>query len=137
MRALATVTSGPLSVLGQSLGTLQHSIGQLAVGGQADLCVFDVSGVADAGVAAGPCLTAEQVIGDPHVAARNMLVEIPRPEGGDPVLTPGNPIKASKLADGPEERMPWLGEHTDAVLAAELSLDDAALDDLRARHIIA
>jgi dihydroorotase len=41
MRALAVVTSGPLSVLGQSLGTLQHSIGQLAVGGQADLCLLD------------------------------------------------------------------------------------------------
>ena len=37
-------TSGPLSVLGESLGTLQHSIGQLAVGGQADLCVFDPNG---------------------------------------------------------------------------------------------
>jgi formyl-CoA transferase len=93
--------------------------------------------LADAGVAAGPCLTAQQVIDDPHVAARNMLVEIPRPEGGDPVLTPGNPIKASKLADGPEQRMPWLGEHTDAVLTAELGLDDAAIADLRARGIVA
>ncbi len=92
--------------------------------------------LADAGVAAGPCLTAPQVIEDPHVAARNMLVEIPRPEGGDPVLTPGNPIKLSKMADGPEERMPWLGEHTDTVLADELDLDAAAVADLRARGII-
>ena len=93
--------------------------------------------LADAGVAAGPCLTAQQVIDDPHVAARNMLVEIPRPEGGDPVLTPGNPVKMSKMADGPETRMPWLGEHTDEVLAQELGLDSEVLGQLRANGVIA
>ncbi|CAB4620349.1 unannotated protein [freshwater metagenome] len=93
--------------------------------------------LADAGVAAGPCLTAQQVIDDPHVAARNMLVEIPRPEGGDPVLTPGNPVKMSKMADGPETRMPWLGEHTDEVLEQELGLDNEVLGQLRANGVIA
>jgi dihydroorotase len=41
MRALAVVTSGPAKVLGASLGTLQASVGQLANGGIADVCVFD------------------------------------------------------------------------------------------------
>lgn len=41
MQALAVLTSGPQAVLGQSLGTLQHSVGALTVGGQADLCIFD------------------------------------------------------------------------------------------------
>ena len=40
-RALATVTSAPAAVLGTSLGTLQASVGQLVVGGVADICVFD------------------------------------------------------------------------------------------------
>jgi len=40
-RALATVTCGPAAVLGASLGRLQGSVGHLAVGGAADLCVFD------------------------------------------------------------------------------------------------
>jgi dihydroorotase len=40
-RALSVVTSAPAKVLGASLGTLQASIGQLAAGGIADLCVFD------------------------------------------------------------------------------------------------
>ncbi|MCE2807938.1 MAG: CoA transferase [Actinobacteria bacterium] len=93
--------------------------------------------LADAGVAAGPCLTAQQVIDDPHVAARNMLMEIPRPEGGDPVLTPGNPIKMSRVSEGPDVRMPWLGEHTDEVLAAELGLDEARIEQLRADGVIA
>ena len=93
--------------------------------------------LAEAGVAAGPCLTAQQVIDDPHVAARNMLMEIPRPEGGEPVLTPGNPIKMSRVSEGPDVRMPWLGEHTDAVLTAELGLDDERLGQLRANGVIA
>ena len=41
MQALVVLTRGPQSVLGHSLGTLQASLGQLAVGGQADLCIFD------------------------------------------------------------------------------------------------
>jgi formyl-CoA transferase len=93
--------------------------------------------LADAGVAAGPCLTAQQVIEDPHVAARNMLMEIPRPEGGDPVLTPGNPIKMSRVSEGPDVRMPWLGEHTNEVLSGELGLDDARIEQLRADGVIA
>ncbi len=93
--------------------------------------------LAAAGVAAGPCLTAQQVIDDPHVAARDMLIEIPRPDGGDPVLTPGNPIKMSKVSEGPDVRMPWLGEHTDEVLSGELGLDADTLARLRADGVIA
>jgi crotonobetainyl-CoA:carnitine CoA-transferase CaiB-like acyl-CoA transferase len=93
-----------------------------------------------AGLAAGPCLSPPEVIADEHVAARNMLVEVPRtddPEGElGPVLVPGNPVKMSKVAEGPESRVPWLGEHTDEVLAAELGLDDDARAKLRADGVI-
>jgi dihydroorotase len=41
VRALSVITHAPAKVLGSSLGTLQASIGQLAAGGVADLCVFD------------------------------------------------------------------------------------------------
>ncbi|TNF52796.1 MAG: dihydroorotase [Burkholderiales bacterium] len=41
MQALTVLTSGPQSVLGASLGTLQASVGRLAVGGVADICVFN------------------------------------------------------------------------------------------------
>lgn len=41
MRALAVVTSEPARVLGASLGTLEASVGRIAKGGVADLCVFD------------------------------------------------------------------------------------------------
>ena len=94
--------------------------------------------LAKAGVAAGPCLSAQQVIDDPHLAARNMLVEMPRPDGvAEPVISPGNPIKMSNVAEGPETRVPWLGEHTDEVLTDELGLTDAELTQLRIDGIIA
>ena len=40
-RALAVLTSEPARVLGSALGTLQASVGRLAVGGVADVCVLD------------------------------------------------------------------------------------------------
>ena len=56
-----------------------------------------------AGIVAGPSNHASDVIADPHVAARNMLVEMPRTDGvDDPVLVPGNPVKLSKMTEGPE-----------------------------------
>ncbi len=39
--ALRVLTNGPVSVLGDDLGSLQSSVGQLVEGGVADLCVFD------------------------------------------------------------------------------------------------
>jgi formyl-CoA transferase len=38
----------------------------------------------------------------------------------------------AQVAEGPEARPPWLGEHTDEVLAAELGLSPADLARLRA-----
>jgi dihydroorotase len=40
-RAVEVLTSGPARVLGARLGTLQASVGRLAVGGVADVCVLD------------------------------------------------------------------------------------------------
>ena len=92
--------------------------------------------LAAAGIAAAPVFEAADVIDDPHVAARHMMVEIPRPDADTPVLTPGNPVKMSAVSEGPDTRPPWLGEHTDEVLAAELGLDEAALAGLRADGVI-
>jgi len=90
-----------------------------------------------AGIAAGPCYDAPAVIADPHLAARHMLVEMPRTDGVDePVLIPGNPIKLSRVTEGPETRVPWVGEHTDDVLHTELGLDAAELGRLREAGVI-
>ena len=92
-----------------------------------------------AGLAAGPCLADEEVVRDPHVAARGMLIPVARTDGVEqPVLTPGNPVRLSDLPPAPAGlRPPWLGEHTDAVLAAELGLDPTELESLRQAGVIA
>src|SRR4051812_5199409 len=91
-----------------------------------------------AGVAAGPCFHSSDVIADPHLESRRMIVEMERVDGVDqPVLVPGNPVKLSNVAEGPETRVPWVGEHTRTVLRDELGLDDAALDELAAIGVIA
>ena len=92
--------------------------------------------LAAAGIAAAPVFEAADVIDDPHVAARDMMVEIPRPDADTPVLTSGNPVKMSAVSEGPDSRPPWLGEHTDEVLAAELGLSESTLAELRATGII-
>jgi formyl-CoA transferase len=94
--------------------------------------------MSQAGIAAGPCFRDDEVVADPHVAARNMLVAMPRTDGEEePVLIPGNPVKMTNVTEGPETRVPWLGEHTDAVLAGELGLAPGDLADLRAAGTIA
>ena len=91
-----------------------------------------------AGLVAGPVANDEEVVADEHLAGRHMLVEHPRTDGvAQPVLIPGLPVKFAEVAEGPETRVPWLGEHTDAVLADELGLGPAELADLREAGVIA
>jgi crotonobetainyl-CoA:carnitine CoA-transferase CaiB-like acyl-CoA transferase len=90
------------------------------------------------GVAAGPCHDASEVTADPHLAGRDMLVEMARTDGVDrAVIVPGNPVKLSKVAEGPETRVPWVGEHTDEVLRNELGLGDDELEALASGGVIA
>ena len=41
LKVLRALTCGPASVLGQSLGSLQDSIGRIVVGGVADICIYN------------------------------------------------------------------------------------------------
>ena len=103
--------------------------------GYTRLEVCDLLGRAN--IASGPVHTAPEVIVDPHVEARHMLVEMQRTDDGpDPVLIPGNPVKMSKVTEGPETRIPWVGEHTAAVLQHELNLSDADIASLRDDGVI-
>ena len=87
-----------------------------------------------AGVPAGPMLTSSQQLQDPHLAARGFLVELDQPPIG--VMTfEGPAFVATGMADADIRPAPGLGEHTREV-AAELGLDEPAIDDLIARGIL-
>ena len=98
----------------------------------------EISGaLAKANVASGPVLTAAEVVVDPHLNQRDMIISMQRTdEVEDPILIPGNPIKMSKVAEGPETRVPWVGEHTNDILLGELNLTQEELEDLRSGGII-
>ena len=86
-----------------------------------------------------PVATARpDVIADPHVArAPHARRDAPhRRRRPSPILVPGNPVKMSKVAEGPETACPWVGEHTDDVLRDELGLDDSELAKLRDAGVI-
>jgi crotonobetainyl-CoA:carnitine CoA-transferase CaiB-like acyl-CoA transferase len=57
--------------------------------------------------------TIDEVIADPQLAARQMLVEIPT--AAHAVKVPGNPIKLSDVGGFAAGVPPRLGEHTDEV----------------------
>jgi crotonobetainyl-CoA:carnitine CoA-transferase CaiB-like acyl-CoA transferase len=90
-----------------------------------------------AGLAVGPVHEASEVVADEHLAHRHMLVAMPRPNADGPdVLVPGNPVKLSRVAEGPETRVPWVGEHTDEILRAELQCSDDEIEVLRSAGVI-
>lgn len=89
-----------------------------------------------AGVAAGPSNTAADLAADAHVAQRDMLIEVPRPDGGDDLLVVGNPVKMSRVAEGPMARWPCLGADTEDVLTSALGIGAEELARLRADGVI-
>jgi formyl-CoA transferase len=88
------------------------------------------------GIPAGPSNHAPDLYRDPHVAARDMLIEVPRVDAAEPMLVPGNPVKLSGAPEGPLAPLPGLGEHTEAVLRESLGLDDRELESLRRDGVI-
>jgi formyl-CoA transferase len=83
--------------------------------------------LAGAGVPCGACLDTGEVLTDPHLLARDMIVEVEHPVRGR-YVTAGNPVK---LSASPTRitMAPLLGEHRHQILK-ELGYDDAAITAL-------
>jgi formyl-CoA transferase len=78
--------------------------------------------LARAGVPCGACLDTGEVMSDPHLPAREMIVEVDHPVRGR-YITVGNPIKLS-ASQTAITAPPLLGEHRREILK-ELGRDDA------------
>ena len=91
-----------------------------------------------AGVPCGPILTAADLVKDPHLAARDMLVRHPVRIEGNQVTEVAFPGVVPKLNASPGQVRtlgPELGEHTDTVLA-ELDIDAGMRARLREQGVI-
>jgi crotonobetainyl-CoA:carnitine CoA-transferase CaiB-like acyl-CoA transferase len=88
-------------------------------------------------IGCGPINTLDQVFTDPHVLAREMVVNVPHPLiEGDGAKLIASPLRLSETPIEYRHHPPLLGEHTTEVLAEKLGLDDAALADLKASGAI-
>jgi formyl-CoA transferase len=84
----------------------------------------------DAGIPAGPINTIPQMLEDPHVAAREMVVGLPHPTAGTlRLLAP--PFKLSRTPATVDRPPPLMGQHTDEVLSERLGLSAEEIDQLR------
>lgn len=89
-----------------------------------------------AGIPCGPIQAIDQVVADPQVRARGMIVEMDHPVAGRLPMA-GSPIQLSTGGTaGAPEPSPGLGEHTDEALAAWLGLDAEELAALRRDGVI-
>ena len=79
-------------------------------------------------IGCGPINNLDQVFADPHVKARDMVVEMDHPTmGNKPIKLIANPIKLSKTPPTYRKAPPLLGQHTDEILdEAGLSVDEIA-----------
>jgi len=76
-----------------------------------------LKGVLGGRIPFGPVNDVADIYADPHVAARNMLVDVEQPGLERPVTIANTPIRMLATPGGVRGRSPLLGEHTEAVLA--------------------
>ena len=86
-------------------------------------------------VPCGRVNTARDIVKDPHVRAREMLVDMAYPGVGT-VPLPGIPVKLSETPGKIETRAPGLGEHNEVVYSQLLDLTGQELESMKNAGII-
>jgi len=92
--------------------------------------------LATASIPCGPINDIAQAFAEPQVVHREMHLTLPHPSAG---TAPGvrNPIRFSRTAIEYLRAPPLLGQHTAELLAERLGLDEAEVQGLRQRHVVA
>ncbi|HEY2379797.1 MAG TPA: CoA transferase [Terriglobia bacterium] len=85
------------------------------------------------GIPAGPINTVAEILEDPHIRAREMVVELTHPEYG-PLKMLGIPIKLSDTPGAAEKAPPKFGEHNLQVLRG-LGYSDSEIEKLEKEGI--
>lgn len=86
-------------------------------------------------IPAGPVMSPQQVLDDPHAAARKVFNYLEYPGAAKPAPVMQTPFSLSETPTEIHRRAPTLGEHTDQLMK-ELGYSDAEIQRLRAARII-
>ena len=89
-----------------------------------------------AGIVAGPINEISDVFADPHIAARNMVVEV-KHSAGSPLKLVASPMRMSETPLNRYEPPPRLGQHTDELLSRVLGLGVSEIEELVSAKIVA
>jgi crotonobetainyl-CoA:carnitine CoA-transferase CaiB-like acyl-CoA transferase len=81
-------------------------------------------------IPAGPVLSPQQALDDPHAAARRLFKQVEYPGLPRPAPLVDTPVRLSATPGGIRRRPPTLGEHTDPILA-ELGFSAAEIAKMR------
>jgi crotonobetainyl-CoA:carnitine CoA-transferase CaiB-like acyl-CoA transferase len=88
-------------------------------------------------IGCGPINNLQQVFDDPHVKAREMVVNVPHPLAGpEGAALIASPMKFTGTPVQYRYAPPMIGQQTDEVLREQLGLGDGDLADLREKGII-
>ena len=86
------------------------------------------------GIPCGPINRVSQVVADPQVIARDMIVEVEHPKAGKQKI-PGCPVKMSETPCSIRKAAPVLGEDTDQILKDILGMSADELRQLREEKV--
>ena len=98
-------------------------------------CDFWLDKLAEVKIPCAPVNDLEHALNDVQVQARNMVVTVAHPEGGE-VRMPGNPVKMSETGEDTYAPPPLLGQHTDEILRDLLDKSESDIAALRAAGTI-
>ena len=94
-----------------------------------------LSGLEAENIGCGPINNLQEVFDDPHVGAREMVVNLPHQLAGEARLI-GSPMRFSHTPVDYRYAPPVLGQHTEGVLREKLGLRDDDLSVLRQKGVI-
>lgn len=87
-----------------------------------------------AGVPGGPVYTYDQILADPHIEARKMVVEMEHPKIGR-MKSLGIPVKSTGELLAIRNAAPWLGQHSEEVLKT-LGYGDSDIEAMYAEGVL-
>lgn len=94
-----------------------------------------LSAMEEARLPAGPVLSPQQVLDDPHIAAKGLFQATPYPGLDQPAPLMKTPVELSRTPGEIRLRPPTLGEHTDEIMQ-QLGYTATEIQALRARRVI-